>query len=125
LTNTTTLSLTVNPTVVAQLSVSPTSVNFGSNLLGRPTKKVVTVTNNGATKVAIGPITLDVTQGDASQFTLGHVCPAKLLAGKSCTIAVNFTPDAVGSDAATLNIANNAGSPLQVPLTGAGVQKKH
>jgi hypothetical protein len=83
------------------------------------------LTNNGATTVAIGPITLNVTQGDASQFTLGHVCPANLKAGKSCTIAVDFTPDAVASDAATLNIANSAGSPVQVPLTGAGVSKKH
>jgi hypothetical protein len=44
--------------------------------------------------------------------------------GKSCTIGVTFRPDAVGPDAATLNIVTSApGSPLEVPITGAGVKK--
>lgn len=44
-----------------------------------------------------------------------------LAVGNSCSITVIFTPDAVGTDAATLNIATSApGSPLKVPITAAG-----
>jgi hypothetical protein len=93
-------------------------------MVGRLGKKVVTVTNNGTTKVALGPITLTVTTGDASQFGLDHSCSPILRPGKSCTIGVTFRPDAVGPDAATLNIVTSApGSPLEVPITGAGVKK--
>jgi hypothetical protein len=108
--------------VAAQVTVSPTSVGFGDVLIGHYGKKVVTVTNTGKTPVQIAPTTLTVTMGDASQFSLEHVCPARLLAGKSCLIGVIFRPDAVGSDAATLNIVTSApGSPIMVPITAAGI----
>ena len=123
LTNSTNLSLTVTG-AASPVTVSPTSVNFGNVIVGRLGKKVVTVTNNGTTKVAIGPITLTVTTGDTSQFGLDHNCSPMLRPGKSCTIGVTFRPDAVGPDAATLNIVTSApGSPLEVPITGAGVKK--
>lgn len=38
--------------------------------------------------------------------------------GQSCTIAVLFTPSAIATDAATLNIVTSApGSPIQIPIT--------
>jgi hypothetical protein len=108
----------------ATLIASPSSVSFGNVVVKRPKKQVVTLTNTGFTILNIGPISLTVTQGDASQFSIGHVCTPHLRPGRSCTIAVHFTPDAVGSDAATLNIASSApGSPLEVPITGAGINK--
>jgi uncharacterized repeat protein (TIGR03803 family) len=105
-------------------SVSPTSLNFGNVQLGHQAKKVVTLQNQGVNSVEIGPITFTVTTGDASQFSLEHVCPASIGAGKSCTIAVIFTPDAAGADAATLNIVTSApGSPIEVPITAAGQEQ--
>jgi hypothetical protein len=66
-----------------------------------------------------------VTQGDASQFKIDHVCTARLKPGKDCYIGVAFKPDAIGSDTATLNIVTSApGSPIEVPIAGAGVPKK-
>ena len=109
--------------VKEQVTVSPTSVNFGNVVVGRLTKKVVTITNAGKTKVLVGPITLSVSLGDPSQFGLDHLCPATLKAGTSCTIGITFRPDAVGPDAATLNIVTSAlGSPIMVPITAAGVK---
>jgi hypothetical protein len=108
----------------AGVSVSPTSLNFGNVVLGLRAKKVVTLENPGIDPVEIGPITFSVTTGDASQFTDHVFCPANLGAGKSCTIAVFFTPDAAGTDAATLNIVTSApGSPIEVPITAAGIEK--
>jgi uncharacterized repeat protein (TIGR03803 family) len=105
-------------------SVSPTSLNFGNVQLGHQAKKVVTLQNQGVNSVEIGPITFTVTTGDASQFSLEHVCPASIGAGKSCTIAVIFTPDAAGADAATLNIVTSApGSPIEIPIIAAGIKQ--
>jgi hypothetical protein len=111
--------------VLASVTVSPSSIAFGNVIVGRPAKKVVTLENNTPQTIRMGPITLTVTLGDSSQFRLDHVCPATLKAGKSCLIGVSFTPDAIGSAAATLNIVTSApGSPIEVPITGAGISKK-
>ena len=108
-------------TVTAPLSVTPTSLAFGSVTVGQLSKKSVTVQNNSGKSVGIGPVTFTVTVGAKSQFTLGQTCPANLPAGNSCTIGVNFTPNAKGADAATLNIVTTApGSPLKIPITAAG-----
>jgi len=110
----------------AQVIVSPTSLNFGNVVVGRLSKKVVTMTNTDKTKVLVGPITLSVSLGDPSQFALDHVCPTTLKAGTSCSIGVTFRPDAVGPGAATLNIVTSApGSPIEVPITAAGIAKGH
>lgn len=104
--------------------VSPASLNFGNVELGRPAKRVVTLENQGAKTAEIGPISYSVITGDASQFSFEHECPARVGAGKRCTIAVIFTPDAVGADAATLNIVTNVSDiPLEVPITAAGIKK--
>jgi hypothetical protein len=110
--------------VAGQVMVSPTSLNFGSVIVGRTGKKVVTLKNIGRTKVTIGPTTLMVTMGDASQFQLDHVCTGVLRPGSSCLTGITFRPDAVGSDAAALNIVTSVpGSPIVVPITAAGVPK--
>lgn len=104
--------------VGAPVTVSPTSLGFGNVQLGVHAKKTVTVENHTANTVQIGPITLSVTTGNPSQFSLGHVRQAKLRGGQSCTIAVLFTPSAIATDAATLNIVTSApGSPIQIPIT--------
>lgn len=106
------------------MAVSPMSIDFGNVILGRRAKKVVTVTNPSATPVTIGSISFSVATGDPSQFSFDHVCPGRLMAGKSCTIGVIFTPDAAGSDAAMLNIVTSgSGIPLEVPITAAGTKK--
>jgi uncharacterized repeat protein (TIGR03803 family) len=108
----------------AGVSVSPASLNFGNVGLGYRAKQVVTLENQGVDSVEIGPITFTGITGDVSQFSDHVFCQANLGAGKSCTIAVIFTPDAVGADAATLNIVTSApGSPIEVPITAAGIEK--
>jgi glycosidase len=115
------VSVTYN---VALDVVSPTRINFGTVVLGRKAKQVVTLNNLYTNSVEVGPISFTVTTGDPSQFSFDHVCPAKLRAGKSCTIGVIFTPDAVGTDTAMLNIVTSApGSPIEVPITAAGKKK--
>ncbi|MGD9714490.1 MAG: beta strand repeat-containing protein [Thermomicrobiales bacterium] len=47
--------------------------------------------------------------------------PITISAGNSTTIAVTFTPSTIGNRSASLSIADNAGGPHSVSLTGRGV----
>jgi hypothetical protein len=124
LTNTTTLSLTVNATGGGLLTVSPTSIKFGNVKLDNTAKKIITLTNVGTVKLGIGPFSFTVTAGNPTDFKFHSYCKANLNPGKSCTIAVTFFADAISTDAATLNIASSApGSPLEVPITATVVKR--
>ncbi|MGD0460509.1 MAG: hypothetical protein ABSC21_22540 [Terriglobia bacterium] len=58
---------------------------------------------------------------NASDFDESNTCGSSLAAGTNCTIAVMFTPSVVGTEAASLSIADNSsGSPQTVALSGAG-----
>jgi fibronectin type 3 domain-containing protein len=64
---------------------------------------------------------LALTGTNASDFAQSNTCGSSLAAGAKCTIAVMFTPSVAGTEAASLNIADNSsGSPQTVPLSGAG-----
>jgi hypothetical protein len=112
--------------LVADISVSPTSLAFGTQLVGIPTAaQFVTLTNNTSSAVTL---TLPPTfvGGNASDFTAtgtGGTCVASLAAGASCTIGVIFTPSSVGARTVTMNIVDSldtAAHPIQVALTGTG-----
>jgi Subtilase family len=113
--------------VAAQVTASPSSIPFG-NVEECPIKKTakqtVTLIDNGTTKVQIGPISFVSITGNPSDFTFHLYCAGTLgpKKGHSCTIGVAFSPSALISEGATLNIVTNApGSPLQIPITGAGI----
>jgi hypothetical protein len=118
LTRTTTLTLTVNP-VVSGISVSPTSLTFGTVIVAATSKaKAVTLTNNGSATLDITNIT---TSGDFGQATSTKPCGSTLAAGKSCVIEVTFTPTQIGSRTGTLSVNDNASnSPQTVSLSGTG-----
>jgi hypothetical protein len=110
-------------TVYAPISVSPTTLAFGSVKEGASASQSVTLTNISSEAVGIGPVTITVTSGAKTQFALGAGCPASLAGGGTCSITVVFTPKAVGTDAATLNIKTGASSKAQgVGITGAGTK---
>jgi hypothetical protein len=101
------------------LHVSKTAANFTStapNVTNGPND--VYLTNNGSVPVVFTSIQI---VGDSS-FTLTHTCPINpnaLNAFKSCTVAVSFTPNQIGSHSATLEIYDNvSNSPQTVALSG-------
>jgi hypothetical protein len=108
------------------LTASPTNLTFGNVDLCRTKKEVLTLKNNGTTKVQIGAVSFINISGNPADFSFHRYCNAnddgELGPGKSCTIAVLFSPDALATDTATLNIVNSSsGSPLQVPITATGI----
>jgi|HubBroStandDraft_2_1064218.scaffolds.fasta_scaffold06435_1 hypothetical protein len=112
--------------LIATISVSPTSLAFGTQLVATPTTAMfVTLTNNTSSAVTL---TLPPTfvGGNASDFTTiggGGTCVASLAAGASCTVGVIFTPSSVGARAVTMQIVDSldtAARPILVALTGTG-----
>ena len=112
--------------LIATISVSPTSLAFGTQLVGTPTAAMsVMLTNNTSSAVTL---TLPPTfvGGNASDFTTtggGGTCMASLAAGASCTVGVIFTPSSVGARAVTMQIVDSldtAARPILVALTGTG-----
>src|SRR5205807_5695312 len=99
------------------LSLSSTSLDFGSQPVGTTSvAKVVTLTNNGTSTLAITSIG---NGGDYAPPT--NTCGGSVAAGASCTISVTFTPTATGTRNGAIIIADTApGAPHAIALTGIG-----
>jgi subtilase family serine protease len=120
LTNTTTLSLTVNSiNGGAAVTLSPTSLTFSKVSLGSTSAaKAVTLTNNGTATLNISNV---ATSGDFGLTTSAKPCGSTLAVGKNCKIEITFTPTQVGARTGTLSIYDNAAnSPQTVSLSGTG-----
>jgi hypothetical protein len=110
----------------SQVSASPSSVSFDNVELCRTKKQIVTLQDNDATLVQIGPVSLIDVTGNQGDFyvhpysTTGVLGPGK---GRSYQILVEFSPSQEIAESGTLNIVTNApGSPLQVPISGTGIE---
>jgi hypothetical protein len=104
---------------VSGLSVSSSTLNFGTVYLNSSNTLSVTLTNVGNSTVTVSGATITPGSAPAAAYKAVSHCGSPLKAGKSCTIAVTFLADAEGTLTATLNITDNAvGSPQQVNLTG-------
>ena len=103
------------------ITISPSSLNFGVQLVGdKSAAQKVVLTNIGSKTLDISGITI---AGMAKQdFSERDNCGSSLPPGKHCTISVNFKPTKLGPRRAAIKITDNApGSPQQVPLRGIGV----
>jgi len=108
-------------------SVAPLALTFGSQATGTTSNpQTVTLSNQGSAPLNLTSIAIaGANAGDFSISTTGTTCP--ILSGSlgfgfpppSCTIAVQFSPQAAGNRNAQLRITDNAvGSPQEVALRG-------
>jgi FtsP/CotA-like multicopper oxidase with cupredoxin domain len=102
------------------VSLTPTSLNFGTVARGRTSApQTVTLKNTGGSTLTINRISIG--GNNRSDFTQTNTCGASLAAGASCAINVTFRPLARGTRTATVSVSDNApGSPQSVPLRGTG-----
>jgi hypothetical protein len=102
------------------VSVSPTSLSFGTVTVGTTSAaKTVTVTNNLSTSLSISSI--GFTGTNPGDFAQTNTCGTSLASLAKCTISVTFTPKATGSRSASLTIADSANtSPQTLSLSGSG-----
>ena len=111
-----TISLTGNGTSPG-VSLNPTSLAFGDQLVGSPSGTLpITLTNTGTAALNIAGI---VSAGDFAQT---NDCGATVAAAASCTITVSFSPTQLGPESGSITVTDDAPTSPQVAnLSGNGV----
>lgn len=97
--------------------VSPTSINFGQEVVGQTSSpKSVSLKNTGESELTFSDISIS---GDFS-ITVND-CENGVKPQTHCNVYVTFTPQAIGTETGTLTFVDNASnSPQTVSLTGTG-----
>lgn len=104
--------------VPRSLTVSPTSISFGSVALNSVLSRTVTAQNTGALSVTVSSTTLSA----AGFATSGLALPITLPPGQSLTFQVLYAPTNVGSNTATLYLRKpNGGVLASVALNGSAL----
>ncbi len=108
--------LTGTGALQASVSLSPTSLNFGPQVVGSTSApQIITVTNTGTANLTFGAIIPSAGFGET------NTCGGAVLPSAICTISVTFTPTALGSNTGALTINDSApNSPQLVTLSGGG-----
>ena len=89
----------------ALVSLSPTSLGFGSQPVGK-TSTAQSVNFNNTGNAALSITSLALTGTNASDFAQTNTCGSSVAASANCTISVTFTPSASGSRTASLSITD-------------------
>jgi hypothetical protein len=103
---------------IADITGSPSSLNFGNvDIGGTSTPQVITFTNTATGAVTVPQLLIT---GD---FAVTTTCGSTLAALSTCTISVVFKPTATGARNGTLTVNSStpAYSELSTSLTGNGV----
>lgn len=104
------------------IGLSSRAITFGSQTVQTTSAPmVVTVSNTGSANLTLQALTIAGT--NAAEFARAGTCAAggNVAPAGSCTIALTFTPQAIGARSASLSITHNAaGTPSTVTLSGTG-----
>jgi len=103
-------------TAIGQLTVAPTSINFGSVEVGTTTTQSSSLTATG------GSVTVTSASSSNSQYTIAGVSfPLTIASGQSVPFNVIFSPSSSGTTSSTLTFVNNGStSKTQESETGTG-----
>lgn len=118
------LSGTATAVAVPTLTLNATSLDFGTQTLNQSSaSRSVTASNSGTAALSFS--SLAVSGAAAADYTTAGTCSTTvaLQPAQSCTVELTFRPSAVGSRAATLQLASNASNGTgSVALSGTGQQ---
>jgi hypothetical protein len=111
--------VSITTSVRPQLTADPTSLEFGEVEVEQQKTLTVTLTNPGS-----GPVTIDSIEVVGSEaFAVVGTAPTAVEPGATVGIEIAFAPTAEGAADGTLRIAHDgANSPLDIQLSGAGVE---
>ncbi len=104
--------------VAAPITLTPTSIAFGSETVNVPVSKPITVKNNETMAIAVTGIT--VTGANTVSFQQTNNCGTSIPASGTCTITVTFKPTGTGARSASVTLADSAGT-QNIALTGTGI----
>ena len=109
---------TAQTPAVPKLTLSATSLSFGSIAVKTSATKTLTLTSSGTAPVTVNTVSIS---GAAFKVVAGTL-PATLNPSQSLSLSLTFTPTASGSASGQLTITSNSstGSPATVALSGTG-----
>lgn len=112
-----TQTVTLTGSGIAQVTLSTSTLNFGTvNVGSTSSAKTVTLTNHGSVSLSFSGIATSTGFAVAS-----NTCGTSIAGGARCTVGVTFSPTASGAATGTLTFTDNAGnSPQIVSLKGTG-----
>lgn len=110
--------------IAPALAIEPTSLNFGSHLVG--TKSGVqpfVVKNTGSAPAEVFSVSVSGTGSGSFATGPTDTCTGVTLAiGAQCTVDVSFSPAAIGPKSASLDVSGAAS--VSAPLQGTGIVAK-
>ncbi|HXM95019.1 MAG TPA: SBBP repeat-containing protein [Candidatus Dormibacteraeota bacterium] len=111
--------------LVPTLTVSPTSLNLGTVLVGATTAaQTVTLTNNSNTALAISSTAVVAISPPAANVDFAissNTCGTSVPSGASCSVNVTFKPSVAAAESAKLVFTDSdSSSPQSVSLSGTG-----
>jgi len=115
------VTTTIDPGLHGQLTISPTSFDFGDQQVGTSSPAVlVTLGNSGAASIEV----TELTAASAPFALVGGTCPSvppiTIEPGTGCTLAYMFTPTAAGPASQMLTVTANAPGSGTITLSGNG-----
>jgi hypothetical protein len=100
----------------ADVTLSPSSINFGSTTVGLTSSSIsLTLTNTGSKRVNITSVSVS-----SPQFSYVGPLSFALIPAASRTISVSFTPSVAQSYSGLLTFVANHGASFSVALSGTG-----
>jgi len=100
-------------TPTPQITLSNTTLSYGTTEVGASSSISVTVQNPGDADLVISELQID------GPFATSAT-PTTVAASNSLAIAITFTPTSPGTSTGSLTLVNNAGAAVQISLTGVG-----
>ncbi|HEY7097431.1 MAG TPA: beta-propeller fold lactonase family protein [Terriglobales bacterium] len=96
------------------LTLSPSNVNFGNQIVGGSVVQTITITN-------LDTVGVDITSiSTAAPFNQANNCPRLLRVRASCTATVTFTPTSGGVASGALTVTPLLRKPVSAILSGNG-----
>jgi len=116
------LSGTGTPVPLGQLSVSPTTMNFGNVVVGSNAQLVGTLSASTASVT----VSSDTFNGSSAFAISGLSLPVTIPAGQQAQFTITFTPQSGGVASGSVSFASDAGnSPTVETLNGTGTVPTH
>jgi hypothetical protein len=114
-----TLNIPLTGTAVAagNLTASPTSISFGSVVVGTTASQTETLKNTGGSNVTVTAASISGAGMGYSGLTL----PLTLTPNQSSTFTVTFTPASAGAVSGTMSLTVSGSANIGIPLSGTGV----
>jgi len=115
------IPLSGNGLAPAQLTITPTSRNYGSQPITTPSPAFTFIVNNTGDVPSGIPSVPTIIGPNAAEFDLvSHSCAGPIGPGASCNISVRFSPSTTGSMNANLTMNAVSGGTVSALLTGSG-----